>query len=146
MERKVRNQTQSIQGHSNVAGFKFPPKTAQIGWIHLKFSHFFWLHLFFCWPCAGYNDKTPPFSSGYLEKMQSSDLKTVLGTLRFARVPRTVFEVLGLHLSQDPSEKGGVLAQVIFMDKCLSFHRRGFLPASCMAFRAAKTHFLISKF
>ena len=37
--------------------------------------------------------------------------KTVLGTLRFARVPRTVFEVLGLHLFQDPSEKGGVLAQ-----------------------------------
>ena len=75
--------------------------------------------------------------------MQSSDLKTVLGTLRFARVPRTVFEVLGLHLSQDPSEKGGVLAQVIFMDKCLSFHRRGFVPASCKAFRATKTHFLI---
>ena len=46
--------------------------------------------------------------------------KTVLGTLRFARVPRTVFEVLGLHLSQDPSEKGGVLAQYRFIDS--TFH------------------------
>ena len=25
--------------------------------------------------------------------------------------PRTVLEALGLHLSQDPSEKGGILAQ-----------------------------------
>ena len=30
--------------------------------------------------------------------MQTSDLKTVLGTLRFARVPWTVFEVLGLDI------------------------------------------------
>ena len=37
--------------------------------------------------------------------------KTVLGTRATLYVPRTVFQVLGLHLSQDPSEKGGVLAQ-----------------------------------
>ena len=37
--------------------------------------------------------------------------KTVLGTRATLYIPRTVFHVLGLHLSQDPSEKGGVLAQ-----------------------------------
>ena len=36
--------------------------------------------------------------------------KTVLGTLRFARVPRTVFEVLGLDIPQGPSENRGTLA------------------------------------
>ena len=45
------------------------------------------------------------------ERCSPRTSKTVLGTLRFARVPRTVFEVLGLHLSQGPSEKRGILAQ-----------------------------------
>ena len=31
---------------------KFPPKTAQIGWIHGFFGDIFWLHLFFCWLAA----------------------------------------------------------------------------------------------
>ena len=46
----------------------------------------------------GYNEKVPRFSSGPLGKMQ------VLGPLLSARVPWTVLEVLGLHLSQGPSE------------------------------------------
>ena len=73
----------------------------------------------------GYDDKTPPLSSGSLGKMQSSDLKTVLGTLRFARVPRTVFEVLGLHLSKDPLEKGGVLAQDAYKVFKITIQDRG---------------------
>ena len=32
---------------------KFPPKTAQIGWIHRFFGDIFRLHLFFCWLAAG---------------------------------------------------------------------------------------------
>ena len=50
--------------------------------------------------------------------------KTVLGTLRFARVPRTVFEVLGLDIPQGPSEKRGTLAQSIVRrgdSHCLCF-------------------------
>ena len=53
----------------------------------------------------GYNDKTPPFSSGSLVKMQSSDLKTVLGTLRFARVPRTVLRSLDCIFPRIPRKK-----------------------------------------
>ena len=37
--------------------------------------------------------------------------KTVLGTRATLYVPRTVLEVLGRHLFQSPSEKGGILVQ-----------------------------------
>ena len=36
--------------------------------------------------------------------------KTVLGTLRFARVPRTVFEVLGLDIPHGPEENRGTFS------------------------------------
>ena len=36
--------------------------------------------------------------------------KTVLGTLRFARVPWTVFEVLGLDIPQGPEENRGTFS------------------------------------
>ena len=33
----------------------FPPKTAQIGWIHGFFGDIFWHHLFFCWLTRAHN-------------------------------------------------------------------------------------------
>ena len=37
---------------------KFPPKTAQIGWIHGFFGDIFRLHLFFCWLAAVFDNKS----------------------------------------------------------------------------------------
>ena len=59
----------------------------------------------------GYNVKMPPFSSGHWKRCCPRTSKTVLGTRAMLYVPRTVLEVLGRHLFQSPSEKGGILAQ-----------------------------------
>ena len=53
----------------------------------------------------GYNVKNPPFSLGSLGKMQSSGLQNCPRTSTAAQ--STVLQ-FGLHLSQDPSEKGGI--------------------------------------
>ena len=57
-----------------------------------------------CWA------KTPPFSEGSWERYSPRTSKTVRGTRAKRRVPRTVFEVRGLHLSQRSRGKGGVLS------------------------------------
>ena len=59
-------------------------------------------------PCNNVKMPRCPRDSGKNARPRAS--KTVLGTRATLYVPRTVFQVLGLHLSQDPSEKGGVLA------------------------------------
>ena len=54
--------------------------------------------------------KTPPFYEGSWERGSPRTSKTVRGTRAKRRVPRTVFEVRGLHLFQRSRGKGGVLS------------------------------------
>ena len=59
--------------------------------------------------------------------------KTVLGTRATLYVPRTVLEALGLHLSQDPSEEGGILAQYKFQLLGI-YHYTPVLPVLFLSF------------
>ena len=54
--------------------------------------------------------KVPRFSEGPWGMSSPRTSKTVRGTRAKRRVPRTVFEVRGLHLSQRSRGKGGVLS------------------------------------
>ena len=60
-------------------------------------------------PCNNVKMPRSPRDSGKNARPRAS--KTVLGTRATLYVPRTVLEALGRHLFQDPSVKGGVLAQ-----------------------------------
>ena len=60
-------------------------------------------------PCNNVKMPRSPRDSGKNARPRAS--KTVLGTRATLYASRTVLEALGRHLFQDPSEKGGVLAQ-----------------------------------